>query len=289
MDIQSLSICVPAGCPNKCKGCVSKMHDHPYPNLLKYWVNGRRDVDHKHYIKRIEFARDNGCNTCVITGNGEPLSNEEFLEVLLHHLNSNISNSFKWIEIQTSGVLLSENMLRFLRDSLVSTISLSVWDVFDDDSNMDIMGTPEDMRYHLKDLCEEIKKNKFNLRLSLNMSKLYNPFSPEVIMDKVKELGADQVTFRKLFKSENGDTPQDKWIEENQYKNWNMLSEYIIYEGKALEVLPFGATRYSLNGISTVQDHDCMSVAMKPTLKYLVLRPNCRLYTKWDDPGSLLF
>jgi len=29
--------------------------------------------------------------------------------------------------------------------------------------------------------------------------------------------------------------------------------------------------------------------ALAPKLRYLILRPDCRLYTKWDDKGSLLF
>ena len=35
MEVQSLSICVPGGCPNNCKFCVSKMHDETYPNQIE--------------------------------------------------------------------------------------------------------------------------------------------------------------------------------------------------------------------------------------------------------------
>ena len=34
MEIQSLSICVPGGCPNNCHFCVSKMHREEYKNLI---------------------------------------------------------------------------------------------------------------------------------------------------------------------------------------------------------------------------------------------------------------
>ena len=27
----------------------------------------------------------------------------------------------------------------------------------------------------------------------------------------------------------------------------------------------------------------------KDAVKYLILRPNCKLYSKWDDKGSLIF
>jgi len=41
--------------------------------------------------------------------------------------------------------------------------------------------------------------------------------------------------------------------------------------------------------MSVVVDDDCMSTADKEDIKYLILRENCKLYTKWDDGGSLLF
>lgn len=41
--------------------------------------------------------------------------------------------------------------------------------------------------------------------------------------------------------------------------------------------------------MSTVLDEDCMSEEAKESVKYLILRPNCKLYSKWDDKGSLVF
>lgn len=55
MNIQSLSVCVPAGCPNRCKFCVSRLHHNNY----KHDNYDHIDVD------RLEFARDNGCNSVI--------------------------------------------------------------------------------------------------------------------------------------------------------------------------------------------------------------------------------
>ena len=41
--------------------------------------------------------------------------------------------------------------------------------------------------------------------------------------------------------------------------------------------------------MSTVIDDDCMSQVPKDEYKYLILRPNCKLYSRWDDPASLIF
>jgi len=47
--------------------------------------------------------------------------------------------------------------------------------------------------------------------------------------------------------------------------------------------------KYSVDGMSTVLDEDCMNTEAKEELKYVILRPNCKLYSKWDDTASLIF
>ena len=56
--------------------------------------------------------------------------------------------------------------------------------------------------------------------------------------------------------------------------------------------LPYGATKYSLNGLSVVIDDDCMGKNnhnQENNYKYLILHPDCKLYSSWDDPASLIF
>ena len=103
------------------------------------------------------------------------------------------------------------------------------------------------------------------------------------------ELGANQLTFRKLYTSDNEALSQNSWINEHQYTGFDELNDYIITNGRKLEMLPFGAVRYSIKKKSVVLDDDCMSTETKLSLKYLILRPNCKLYTKWDDVGAMLF
>ena len=68
MNIQSLSVCVPAQrCINDCKFCCSKMHAADYDDHFtdicrySYYAEDMR--------KRLAYARENGCNTCMLTGN----------------------------------------------------------------------------------------------------------------------------------------------------------------------------------------------------------------------------
>ena len=71
--------------------------------------------------------------------------------------------------------------------------------------------------------------------------------------------------------------------------NKSQLNDFIKEQGNILEVVSFGATRYDVMGISALVDNDCMSTTAGDDVRYLILRPNCHLYTKWDKEGSILF
>lgn len=290
MVIQSLSVVVPAKrCINRCEFCVACMRDEPYKNQLD--ENNRfYDLYLRDYQRRLAFARDNGCNTVMLTGNCEPQQNREFLKTF-SLLNQGLSKPFRWISMQTTGTLLDAAYLRFLRNHVgVSTLSISLAS-FDSDVNAAVthMAKPVDIGF----LCSEIKRYDFNLRLSVNLTKEIAGNWPDV--DKMlaycrETLGADQITFRVLYSS-GLDTPQDRWIAENAAspEYIGKIKNYIAEHGTVLGKLVFGATKYSVHGISTVIDDDCMSQTAKEEYKYLILRPNCKLYSRWDDPASLIF
>ena len=289
MKIQSLSVVVPnIKCINNCAFCVSKMHTEKYKNMINSNLPFY-DLYQNDYIKRLEFARDNGCNTVMLTGNSEPQQNREFLQ-MFGTINRNLSKPFRWIEMQTTGVLLDDKYLRFLRNHVeITTISVSV-SSFDNEINCLYNGTLEKRKVLIKNLCENIKKYDFNLRLSLNLTDSFNNFSPEDIFKYSKELGADQVTFRILYFQES-QTEQGQWIKKHAADKELIenIKNYVQENGRPLERLDFGALKYSVDEISTVIDDDCMSTQEKETLKYLILRENCKLYSKWNDKGSLIF
>ena len=288
MIIQSLSVVVPTErCINDCKFCVAHMHDEKYPNQLDQ-NKPFYDLYQRDYIERLEFARDNGCNTVMLTGNGEPQQNRAFLEKF-GTLNAGLERPFRWIEMQTTGTLLDDGYLRFLRNHVgVTTISLSLNSFNNNENAMTCrMKKPVDIGW----LCQEIKRYDFNLRLSINLTKAFRSYTPEEIMEHARfALGADQITFRVLYTS-GGDTPQDRWIEANGARSEFIqdIRQYIKEKGTPLGELEFGGIKYALFGMSTVLDDDCMAKTPKREYKYLILRPNCKLYSQWDDPASLIF
>ena len=284
MQVQSLSVVAPTnGCVNNCKFCVSKLHENDYGKRNK--LNNAYE-----FSKRLQFARDNNCNTVMLTGTGEPLQNKKFLEYFAN-INISLRDPFQWIELQTSGVMLSNRNLTFLKsDIFVDTISLSISDIFDSKNNAEICGIKPKLYFDIDKLCKVIKEYDFNLRLSLNLSNVYNNHSPKDIFRRAKDLGADQVTLRKLYSSERN-TTIDSWIKENAMEQnaFARLREFVFSNGEQLETLPFGAVKYGYDEMGVVVDEDCMSEKPKDVYKYLILRENCRLYSKWDNKSSLIF
>lgn len=302
MNIQSISVVVPTkACVNNCKFCVSKMHDNPYHDKF----------DEIQYRKRIKHAVINNVGTLILTGTGEVLQNSTFLH-LLEGVLIKENHPFPNVELQTTGVLLDQvsehvrsglpeyfNVI-FLKALGVNTISLSVSDIFDSENNWNIIGTPQKLRRDLPELCKFIKDQGFNLRLSLNMTNVYDDKYPEDILMRCKELSADQITIRKLYGG-GYDNPESIWVDENACKDRviERFEEYIAGgydghewsggEGKPGYKLPFGAWVYSINGMSVAIDDDCMAKETNENLKYVILRENGKLYWAWDDEGSLIF
>lgn len=299
MNVQSISIVVPTKrCVNSCKFCVSCMHTNEYENHF----------DEFQIKKRIKYAVNNGVNTCILTGTGEALQNREFL-IKLADIFDELNHPFPNVEIQTSGVFLSTRLgdvphlenIRLLHKLGVNTISLSVSSIFDTRKNQEIIGINDTLYFGLMNLCHLIVKMDFNLRLSINMTNELDGYSPKAILDQCKRLKAQQITFRKLYYSDDK-SEQSEWVKLNacREKTLNRLSEYITGgylsdgefvkgQGNPLYRLPFGAMAYSILGMSTVIDENCMSKEDNEKLKYVILRENGKLYAQWDDEGSLIF
>lgn len=302
MNIQSLSVVVPNDrCINNCAFCVSKMNCNTYINQMDDNLPFF-DLYMEDYLKRLEFARHNGCNTVMLTGNSEPQQNRKFLTYFGMFMKM-MKDPFQWIEMQTTGVLIDQNYLRFLRNHVgVNLISLSISapDETINDEFIGVQSSVRDRSMPLMDLCHEIKRYDFSLRLSLNMTDAFlkyidDPEHPEKIFNWANSLGADQITFRILYDG-GGSSSQEKWIREHGLSENDMifLLTHIRHNGKRIGVLPYGATKYSIHGMSVVIDDDCMSKRItsddvSDIYKYLILQPNCKLYSQWDDSASLVF
>ena len=121
----------------------------------------------------------------------------------------------------------------------------------------------------------------------------HHPYTPESVIRLCSAFGADQITFRALW-APDGDTEQGRWISRHvTAKTLDFIEELkadVKAGGKYLDTLEYGADRYDYHGFSVVVDEDSMSQeANKTAVKYLILRPDGHLYSKWDSRASLIF
>ena len=306
MEIQSLSICVPEkACINNCKFCVSRQHCEDYETIYDKAMihdidfadidmNEREFECYNKYSNAISFARDNGCNTLMLTGACEPQQNLDFIRYITN-INRTISNGFRWIEIQTTGRNLTDKKLDVLKKCGVNTIALSISSLNSVENDF-CLGIEDIDHISISDTCKRIKNKGFNLRLCLNLTFGFERYIDKLssLFNKCKELGANQITFRELYAIEG--TKQAEWIKE--YKcSWPIayyIEKYVkdkesVGEARLLRTLPNGIKLYGMNGMSIAIDTDCMENVKRDALRYLVLRQDGHLYTDWTDEASLLY
>lgn len=124
MKIQSLSLVIPTKkCVNNCPFCVSKMHDNDYSDITSVWA--QKEFDDA-YIERLEYARENGVNTVILTGTGEALQNKAFLDKF-GQWNKQIFRPFHVIELQTTGVFLNPDYEGLVRLNSLKNIVLKLF------------------------------------------------------------------------------------------------------------------------------------------------------------------
>jgi len=282
----NIQLVVPTrGCVNNCPFCCSKMHTCPYENRFN-------EVE---IIKRLNYAKLHNIDTCVLTGTGEVLQNKPFLVNLSTIFNKidKINHVFPNMELQTTGVMLNDKENRQILQSLlrVNTISLSVSDIFSDENNMNIIKVSEKLQFRLDELIKTLKGDGFNVRLSINMLNILDGIKPEFIFKCAKLLGADQISFKKMYYNNEFGYEQNEWIRNNMCseETYNDIKAFILSKGRDQYTLEFGSKVYSVYGMSTVIIDDCMAVNNSDTLRYVILRENGKLYCHWDDEGSLIF
>ena len=285
MNIQSLSIVVPTKgkCWNNCPFCVSKQHNEDYGEDLDFSYDFP-----EFYINKLKYVLSKGCDNLIFTGVTEPQQNLTFIHDLLG-INMDLINSFFNIAIQTTGSGLDENDIEDLAANGLTTLALSV-NSFNNNRNWEITHTPPKFQtIELEGLYRAAKKCHLNVRLCVNLTSEFNDYSARDIFEYACRNDIDQLTFRKIYAE--GDSKQAQWIRNHEFaqENFAAIQRYVIDNGTPILRLPYGFTQYDVHGVSTVIDDNCMAKDNISDIKYLILRPNGHLYTRWDMRGSLVF
>lgn len=300
MQIQSLSVVVPnRQCINHCASCPSRMHDNNYQFLFDP-SEAEFDIYLNDYLKRLEFARQKGCDTVMLTGTSEPQQNRYFL-TLFGMMMKMMKDPFKNIEMQCTGAMLDdddpnyEGYLKFLRRHVgLTTLALSLFSL-DREENEKIINPPKSLKLYPNDIACRARNQGITVRICLNLTKYFDQYAqnPGTLFRGIKGAWyADQLTLRCLYAGDD-DCPENRWVRKNAAKPETVeaLRDYIRANGTVLGRLPYGAVKYAVEGLSVVLDDDSMgkSADIPDNYKYLILRPDCKLYSSWDDPGSLVF
>jgi len=267
----NLQIDISNECKNSCPICISKMHKpFPFNEASKHvWLNG---------LKRGREL----CDTATISGRGEPLLFTENTQTgrlwALFKSFQQVDNIFKQVDVQTSGTEFSANSLNMMSDCNVSTVAISVANMFSSEQDLAFKGRRH-LDYRISTLCDRVKSWRFTLRLTVLLNTMHSVPYPEELIDYAGLLGADQLTFKELKIPENSQALlKSSWIKRNKMKPYlvNELRAYIEKEG--VPIPNTNPSLYKLFGMTVALDEDCMNET-----RYLVLRPNGKLYYSWNS------
>jgi len=271
--IASLQITIPAGCMNDCGFCVYKQH------ATKFKTDWRRDHErwHEEVRRRLRYAADR-VQAVMITSHGEPTLNMAYIEDIMDILNKT-TPWLSHVEIQTSGVGLTEEKLDRFFELGVRVISLSI-PALDTNEILKIMRVPPKYDYDPIALSERIRSKGFTLRLSIAMTYWFDQVTLDEILNQLKSIWKpDQVSFKKLFGADD--------LASSRYDDF--AQEFRRKEYSRLELLPMGIWKYEAHGIGIVWNDDCMISKEQAIPRYLILQPDGRLYTRWDTKASVIF
>lgn len=272
--ISSLQISVPLkGCINTCKSCIARISG----DSGLYQDHSKESHFDDKYFESLKKVKELGCKNIVLTSDkGEPLQNKLFLQKI-GDFNKQLDDWFS-IEIQTTGVLLDGNV-NFLKNVVgVQVVSLSIFDIFDEQNNQDIISVKEKLKFDIKKLSKEIKSAGMILRLSINLVNVYNQHSVDEFFHKINELNPNQVTVKNLWHTED-DNAINKWIKVNK-ANPDTIQKIAQYmdENGGTKVTDY---RYDFNGRSIWMVDNCMLG------NYLILRPDTKLYRSWSATSPI--
>jgi len=297
MKAQTLSICLPGtACDKQCPYCVSKMTWAP-PVDVKTWNWNLPKVSH--------FARMAQVTDVIITGKGEPSSQNEYLSLFYA-----LSEFRDWpVVIQTNGKAWSENPKALDGFTLMSDgkpqfniISVSIDD-------------PDQMQKYAG-LWEKVNScpvltARITVMLTPEVCKL--PFNDWVDLCKthgIRGLSFREITIPKDYVHTKQGAEVARWIQgldgNKVIMNWRndfeakfspspTLSERALLtclpeDPRIIRRLPYGAVIKDFDGISVTKFEYCIQDSSgEDDIRSLVYNQDGHLYTTWSSPASLIF
>jgi hypothetical protein len=301
MKATSLSINLACPCPNKCPFCISHLTEH----------QGSHDRQNHRILesmpKAVDYCRYNGIDTVLITGRGEPMSVDHTVMRVIEALKR---GGVPRVELQTSGVGLTDGAIAAMAYKGLSTVSISAASRFDV-LNQKIMGHGVDFR----ELASKVAGVGMIPRLSLNLTRddwdvdgdqtnydigaeairprrqlMHIQKELPAFVRSLRSIGCRQLTLRLLGKPrdpKNSEAAQkaSAWIDEHGAHDLHRYLDRVISDDASpVYRLDYGPIVWSYEGMSVVLV-DCMPTKMEETgeIRSVVLQPDGLIHVGWQD------
>jgi hypothetical protein len=247
------------------------------------------DFDWDRFDRAIQYVmtKEQQINTALITGRGEPTLYLDHLEGLIQRLRVSFLT-----ELQTNGTklaLLAGHQLGSFWYAGLTTIALSVCSMDPERSNQ-IMGIKEDFNFH--DLIGRLR-DKFTIRLLYLLTA--QDIDPEhrdakwfaSTINKAKELGAHQITFRPVSTPDWGGDPE---IRQWATKHGDRADYGHIFDGIGTKLwsMSWGGQIYDVGGVSVCYA-DCLTDKPELDQPRSYIFDGKHLRYSWQYGGALIF
>jgi len=278
MKIQTLSVVVGSNaCNAKCPFCVSQMTGKCIPHNQKY---NTRNLE-----KICQFSAMNGVSTALITGKGEPTMSKDLLPIC-----AELNKYFPFIELQTNGYLLTEDMLACLYEVGLSTVIISMVH-YDDDHNNTIYGFKKPL--DLKKTIKMIHEAGLSVRLSCIMVKGYVDSEDEFnnLIKFCKDNNVEQLTIRPVEVPKVAmDRDVYDWTVNHKVNGDDLDDIHNILDacGTIVMNLAHGAKVYDYLG-QNVCITNCLTLDTDDEkIRQLIIYPDGHVFYDWVYKGAIL-
>lgn len=285
LNITPLYVIVPGKeCELPCAHCLARKYKQETGSCLDE-TSSHYSICKQDFYNRMSFARDIGCNALFLIGDCEPQKNRVYLERIAL-VNNSLQRPYRILELTTSGRGLNKEYLYFLRSVVnITTIDLNIAS-FDDEQNQELAGMSEEDKIFLLPLTQLISDLRFNLHSHIFLSNYFDKYErkPEQFFRDCQTLyGADYLSIHSL-PAVNG------WLEDRRANPTILpeLHEYVKARGKPMDSAIFMSYNkiYALDNMMVIVDTDPVD---KIPPQSLVLHPDGRLYSQWQNSADLIF
>lgn len=278
-------------CNARCPFCVSKMTppaDVPLKEPQVKW-----DM----FYRACEYIKNCGTKNVMITSKGEatiwPNQISRFLDIMKQF-------HFKFIELQTNGILLDEKFadygshLNGWKESGLGLIAISVVH-YNPEKNKQIYVPYKQSYIDLERLIFRLRALNFRVRLSCIMVKDFidDPDDIASLISFVRANHVDELTVRPVNKPKESESPEVyRWTSDNQLSREQLIAidSYFSKIGTLKNRTHFGARIFDVSGQNVCLTNSLTHDENPELIRQAIFFPEGILTTSWEDPegGRLL-